>query len=122
MHKTQTALRVIGRRLARCSEIAPLLVFYPGDGLDAQEKEQIDAHLAACLGCAQQLRQEQEMRATLLSSFAAARQWNPPEELLSQCRSELCDLLDDFSVPPRRGHAPPSGGAPQRRALRPMFG
>jgi len=32
--------------LARCAEIAPLLVFYACDEVEPQEREQIDAHLA----------------------------------------------------------------------------
>lgn len=63
MQKTQTAFGMKGRRLARCTEIAPLLVFYPRGELDGQEKQQIDAHLATCLSCAQQLREEHEIYA-----------------------------------------------------------
>lgn len=63
MQKTQTAFGMKGRRLARCTEIAPLLVFYPRGELDGQEKQQIDAHLATCLSCAQQLREEHEIHA-----------------------------------------------------------
>ena len=50
-------------------------------------------------------------RTTLLSSFEAAYQMDPFVELLAQCRSELCELLDDFSVPPPHGQASPGSGA-----------
>ena len=122
MQKTQAAFGRKGHRLARCPEIAPLLVFYPCDELDPQEKQQVDEHLVTCLRCAQQLREEQEISAALLSSFAAAHQMDPFQELLAQCRSELCELLDDFSVPPVGRHASPSGWARRRMAWRPMFG
>lgn len=122
MQKTQAAFVMKGHLLTRCSEIAPLLVFYSCDELDAQERRQIDAHLAICLNWAQQLREEQEKHATLLSSFEAAYQMDPSEELLAQCRRELCELLDDFSV--RRCADVPRrlAGRRRRMALRPMFG
>ena len=122
MQTTQAAFVMEGHRLALCSEIAPLLVFYPCDELGAPEKRQIDAHLATCLSCAQQLREEQEIHATPWSLFAAGYEMDPSEELLAQCRRELCELLDDFSVSRVRGHASPSGWARRRMAQRPMFG
>lgn len=109
MQTTQAAFARKRHRLARCSEIAPLLIFYACDHLNGPEKQQIDAHLATCLSCAQQLRKEQEIHTTLPTSFEAADPIDPFGELLAQGRSELRNLLDDFSVPPIRGQASPSG-------------
>lgn len=49
MQTTQSAFAMRGHRLTQCSEIAPLLVFYLCDELDAREKQLVDAHLAALL-------------------------------------------------------------------------
>src|ERR1700682_347410 len=88
--------------LKRCGDIAPLLVFYACDEVEPQEREQIDAHLAACASCAAQLREEQEMQTALVSAFQPADQLDPSGALLAQCRSELSELLDDLSAPPLR--------------------
>lgn len=107
MQTTQAPFVRKRHRLARRSEIARLLVFYACDHLNGPEK--VDAHLATCSSCAQQPREEQEIHTTLLTSFEAAGPIDAFGELLAQCRSELLNLLDDFSVPPIHGHASPSG-------------
>ncbi len=78
--------------LKRCGDIAPLLVFYACDEVEPQERDQIDAHLAACASCAQQLREEQEMQSALANAFQSADQLDPSGALLAQCRSELSEL------------------------------
>ena len=110
-----------GRRLARCSEVGPLLVFYACDEVDSHEREQIEAHLAACASCAEQLREEQEMQTALMSAFQPADQIDPSGALLAQCRSELSELLDDLSSPPLREHWTPFGWARRWMALRPVW-
>ena len=107
--------------LPRCTEIAPLLVFYACDEVEPQEREQIDAHLAVCASCAEQLREEQEMQGALVSAFQPADQLDPSGTLLAQCRSELSELLDDFSAPPLRERWSPFGWARQWMALRPAW-
>ncbi len=107
--------------LARCAEIAPLLVFYACDEVEPQEREQIDAHLAVCDSCAAQLREEQEMQSALVSAFQPADQLDPSGSLLAQCRSELSELLDDLSAPPLRERWSPFGWARQWMALRPAW-
>lgn len=110
-----------GRRLTRCSEVGPLLVFYACDEIDSHEREQIEAHLAACSSCAEQLREEQEMQTALMSAFQPADQIDPSGALLAQCRSELSELLDDLSSPPLREHWTPFGWARRWMALRPVW-
>jgi hypothetical protein len=107
--------------LKRCGDIAPLLVFYACDEVEAQEREQIDAHLAACASCAAQLREEQEMQSALVNVFQPADQLDPSGALLAQCRSELSELLDDLSAPPLREHWSPFGGIRRWMALRPAW-
>lgn len=110
-----------GHRLTKCAEIAPLLVFYACDEVDTHEREQIAAHLEACATCAQQLREEQEMHAALMNTFQPADQIDPAGVLLAQCRSELAELLDDFSAPPVREQWSPFGWARRWMALRPAW-
>jgi HEAT repeats len=111
----------LGRRLTLCSEIAPLLVFYACDEVDAREREQIEAHLSSCRQCAEQLREEREMHTTLMGAFQPADQIDPSGALLAQCRSELSELLDDLSAPPLREHWTPFGWARRWMALRPVW-
>ena len=107
--------------LKRCGDIAPLLVFYACDEVEPQEREQIDAHLAACASCAAQLREEQEMQSALVSAFQPADQLDPSGALLAQCRSELSELLDDLSAPPLREQWSPFGWMRRWMALRPAW-
>ena len=109
------------KRLTRCGDIAPLLVFYACDEVEPQEREQIDAHLAGCVSCAGQLSEEQEMQSALVSAFQPADQLDPSGALLAQCRSELSELLDDLSAPPLREQWNPFGWARRWMALRPAW-
>ena len=108
-------------RLTRCSEVGPLLVFYACDEVEPREREQIEAHLASCSNCAEQLREERDMHAALVNAFQPADQIDPSGALLAQCRSELSELLDDLSAPPLREHWTPFGWARRWMALRPVW-
>ena len=108
-------------QLTRCTDIAPLLVFYACDEVEPQEREQIDAHLANCASCAAQLREEQEMQSALVSAFQPADQLDPSGALLAQCRSELSELLDDLSAPPLQEQWSPFGWVRRWMALRPAW-
>jgi HEAT repeats len=107
--------------LKRCGDIAPLLVFYACDEVEPREREQIDAHLAACASCAAQLREEEEMQSALVNAFQPADQLDPSGTLLAQCRSELSELLDDLSAPPLREHWSPFAWIRRWMALRPAW-
>jgi HEAT repeats/Putative zinc-finger len=111
----------LARRLTRCSEVGPLLVFYACDEVEPREREQIEAHLASCAGCAEQLREEREMHAALMNAFQPADQIDPSGALLAQCRSELSELLDDLSAPPLQEQWSPFGWARRWMALRPVW-
>jgi hypothetical protein len=107
--------------LKRCGDVAPLLVFYACDEVEPREREQIDAHLAACASCAAQLREEEEMQSALVNAFQPADQLDPSGVLLAQCRSELSELLDDLSAPPLREQWSPFGWIRRWMALRPAW-
>ena len=107
--------------LTRCTDVGPLLVFYACDEVDAQERKEIEGHLAACNSCAQQLLEERDMQTALLSAFQPADQLDPSGALLSQCRSELSELLDDISAPPLHERWSPFGGVRRWMALRPAW-
>jgi len=105
----------------RCSDIAPLLVFYACDEVGAAERSAIEAHLAACSACAAQLAEEQALNTAFSDALQPSEQFDPSGILLSQCRSELAELLDDLSAPPVREHWMPFGWVRRWMALRPAW-
>jgi len=104
-----------------CAEVAPLLVFYACDEVDARERQKIEAHLSACSACATQLQQEQALQAVVVGASQPADHLDPSGVLLAQCRSELSELLDDLSAPPVREHWMPFGWIRRSMALRPAW-
>ena len=108
-------------KLTRCADITPLLVFYVCDEVDARERAQIEAHLAACPACAAQLHEEESLRTVLTASAPPAEQLDPSGILLAQCRSELAEKLDDLAAPPVQEHWRPFGWMRQWMALRPVW-
>ena len=86
-----------GRPLTRCADVAPLLVFYACDEVDPQERKQIDAHLAVCPTCAEQLGEESVFQTTFSGASQPADELDPTGALLAQCRSELSEHLDDYA-------------------------
>lgn len=109
------------RRLTRCEDVAPLLVFYACGEVDAREREEMDAHLAACPICAQQLSEERTFQTAFSGASQPADQLDPSGALLAQCRSELAERLDDLSAPPVREHWMPFGWMRRWMALRPAW-
>ena len=83
-----------------CAEIAPLLVFYVCDELTEQERAQVEKHLAVCDECRAQLSEERELHGALSDQPSAGDLLDPSGLLLSQCRSELAERLDDLARPP----------------------
>jgi hypothetical protein len=109
------------RRLEACREIAPLLVFYACDEVSPEEHNQIQAHLASCPTCSKQLEEELAMQAAFTGSLQAADQLDASGAMLSQCRSELSELLDDISAPPLREHWMPFNWVRGWMASRPVW-
>jgi HEAT repeats len=83
-----------------CAQIAPLLVFYVCDEVSEQECTSIDEHLALCSDCQAQLKDEREFHTALTSLPRSGEQLDSTGILLSQCRSELAETLDDLDHPP----------------------
>jgi hypothetical protein len=106
-------------KLTRCEEVAPLLVFYTCDELTASEREQIDAHLAKCDECRAQLTEEDVLQAEIDRMPQVADQFDASGILLSQCRSEFSEQLDELSAPKIEERRHPFAWARQWMALRP---
>lgn len=110
-----------GRPLTRCADVAPLLVFYACDEVDPQERKEIDAHLAICPTCAQQLSEESVFQTTFSTASQPADELDPTGALLAQCRSELSEHLDDMQAPPVQEHWVPFGWVRRWMAVRPAW-
>jgi len=104
-----------------CKDIAPILVFYACDEVSEKERKQIEAHIAACKDCAAQLAEEDELQKTMSAALQPADEIDSSGILLSQCRSELAEALDDLSAPPIREHWRPFGWLRRWMALRPAW-
>lgn len=104
-----------------CTEIAPLLVFYVCDEVNEQERVAIEQHVAVCTGCQSQLQDEQEFHAALVSAQASRQQVDSTGMLLSQCRSELAEALDDLDRPAVKPKLSPFGFLRHWMALHPAW-
>jgi HEAT repeats len=82
-----------------CAEIAALLVFYVCEEVNEQERAEIEHHLRQCEGCRAQLAEEREFREAIVSVPLAADELDAAGIVLSQCRSELLEELDDLEHP-----------------------
>ena len=104
-----------------CKDIAPLLVFYACDEVSDKERKQIEAHVAKCEACATQLAEESHLREAMAAALQPADELDASGILLSQCRSELAEALDDLSAPPIQEHWRPFGWLRRWMALRPAW-
>src|SRR5260370_7076135 len=105
-----------------CGDVAPLLVFYACDEVSDRERKQIEAHIAKCEVCAAQLAEESDLHQAMVAAPQAADELDSSGILLSQCRSELAEALDDLSPPPIQEHWLPLGWLRRWMALRPALG
>lgn len=104
-----------------CSEIAAILVFYACDEVNAQERAAIEAHLALCAECRAQLAEEQEFQKAVGSIPQTAEQMDAAGVLLSQCRSELAEKLDDLARPSIKDKVPAFAWLKHWMALHPAW-
>src|SRR2546426_2354821 len=104
-----------------CKAIAPLLVFYVCDEVSENQRKQIEAHLTNCKACSAQLAEEKELQSALTTVPQSADELDSSGILLSQCRSELEEALDDLSAPPLQEHWRPFGWLRRWMALRPAW-
>jgi len=104
-----------------CKDVAPLLVFYACDEVSEKERKQIEAHVANCELCTAQLAEENQLQRAMVAAAQPADELDASGILLSQCRSELAEALDDLSAPPIQEHWRPFGWLRQWMALRPVW-
>jgi HEAT repeat protein/putative zinc finger protein len=104
-----------------CEDVAPLLVFYACNEVSDRERKQIDAHVANCEACAAQLAEESHLQEAMVAAPQPADELDSSGILLSQCRSELAEALDDLSAPPIQEHWRPFGWLRRWMALRPAW-
>jgi hypothetical protein len=104
-----------------CEDVAPLLVFYACNEVSDRERKQIDAHAANCQACAAQLAEESHLQEAMVAAPQPADELDSSGILLSQCRSELAEALDDLSAPPIQEHWRPFGWLRRWMALRPAW-
>src|SRR5260370_7208219 len=105
----------------RCEDVAPLLVFYACDEVSDKERKQIEAHVAICAACAAQLAEENHLQQTMVAAMRPADELDASSILLSQCRSELAEALDDLSAPPIQERWRPFGWLGRWMALGPAW-
>lgn len=104
-----------------CKDVAPLLIFYACDEVSDKERKQIDAHVAQCADCAAQLAEASGLQEVMAAVPQSADELDSSGILLSQCRSELAEALDDLSAPPIEEHWRPFGWLRRSMALRPAW-
>src|ERR1700687_1464657 len=104
-----------------CEDVAPLLVFSACKEVSDRERKQIDAHVANCEACAAQLAEESHLQEAMVAAPQPADELDSSGILLSQCRSELAEALDDLSAPPIEEHWRPFGWLRRWMALRPAW-
>jgi HEAT repeats/Putative zinc-finger len=104
-----------------CEQVAPLLVFYACGELDNSEQALVQQHLAACAACSAQLSEEKNLQTLLASLPQDADRLDSAGVLLSQCRSELSETLDDLVRPPVLEKTPVFGAFRRWMALRPAW-
>jgi hypothetical protein len=105
----------------QCKEVAGLLVFYACGETTEQENTLVETHLAACPVCAAQLAEERGLHESLMEALQASEQNDTGGILLSQCRSELAEALDDLSAPPLQERWRPFGWLRRSMVMHPVL-
>src|SRR3989449_10183826 len=104
-----------------CKDVAPLLVFYACDEVSDKERKQIEAHVAIAPPCPAHLPEETHLQEAMVAAVRPADELDSSGILLSQCRSELAEALDDLSAPPVEERWRPFGWLRRWMALRPAW-
>jgi len=92
-----------------CEEISSLLVFYVCDEVSEQERAAIEQHVAQCASCKAYLAEQLDFQKAIDSVPHAGDQLDDAGILLSQCRSELAETLDDLDRPRAKEKVPAFG-------------
>ena len=104
-----------------CEQVAPLLVFYACGELDDSEQALVQQHLACCAACTAQLSEEKNFQSLFGSLPQDADRLDSAGVLLSQCRSELAENLDNLVRPPVLEKTPVFSAFRRWMALRPAW-
>jgi hypothetical protein len=83
-----------------CEVIGSLLFFYVCEEVNGQERVAVEEHVAICVACREQLAIERALQTDFASLPQASDQLDSAGILLSQCRSELSEKLDELIAPP----------------------
>jgi hypothetical protein len=92
-----------------CEEISELLMFYVCGEVNEQERIAIEEHLANCEACRAELSEERTFQDAVGSFPQAGERLDTAGILLSQCRSEFAEKLDDLERPAIREKVPAVG-------------
>jgi hypothetical protein len=111
----------VGEQNKICERVGELLVFYVCDEVSAQERELVENHLTACAACRALLTEEQEFNDSLNSLPQPSEQLDSAGILLSQCRSELAEKLDDLKQPALKERVPAFGWLRRWMGLHPAW-
>jgi anti-sigma factor RsiW len=79
----------------RCEEIESLAILYACDELDPTVRAALEKHTAQCASCAEVVAHELRLHQAVAALDQPADSLDPSGLLLSQCRSELAEALDD---------------------------
>jgi len=82
-----------------CETVGELLMFYACGEVSEQERQEIEEHLARCQECRKQLAEEHAFQKALQLLPNAADELDRAGLLLSQCRSELAEKMDELTAP-----------------------
>jgi anti-sigma factor RsiW len=104
-----------------CERVAPLLVFYACGEAEPGEVTLVEEHLANCAACRAQLSEEQSLQTMFSALPQDADRLDTSGVLLSQCRSELAESLDDMVRPPVLEKTPVFSAFRRWMALRPVW-
>lgn len=110
-----------GQQTKLCAKVGELLVFFVCDEVNEAERAFIETHLADCADCRALLAEEKEFHGALVSLPRADEQLDSAGILLSQCRSELAEKLDDLEHPPLKQKAPSFGWVRRWMVLHPAW-
>jgi len=112
---------VSAAEMRNCKEVGSLLVFYTCGETNAEETARVEKHLGECAACSAQLAEERSLHDSLMEALQASEKYDTGGILLSQCRSELAEVLDDLAAPPLQQSWRPFGWLRRSMVLRPIL-
>src|SRR5437879_50575 len=104
-----------------CKDIAPLLVFYACDEVSEKEPKRTAGPVWQARAGAARVPEETHLWEAWAGALQPADKLDASGILLSQCRSELAEALDDLSAPPIQERWRPFGWLRRWMALRPAW-